>query len=312
MWGKKLKKIGGRTVSMNTFYIKCYGYGFFIFEDNCAPQCNKAMLFSLPYCFRLNRRSLHLWRKLMTVRRKKTPERGPSPEVQGGQTWIHFAVRSLYLSYNYKTSAFILCTAGVRRGRHRHDGGRLWKGKGSTALHDPRDANPARPAAVRLRHRWCSCRRNLSSRRWSLKYQRQGPFQKQLSRNPTGACTSTRETTDFSWLFRFLNVFFLARSDAVVEVVNADPVPEVKERSPEKIQKKEERPRSREKEKESRRERPHHRSRSHSRSRRRRSRSRSFFVTEKCWLLNEWLQFLCFYNHQVKSSNGLLLLLFLF
>uniref|UniRef100_A0A665TYT1 Serine/arginine repetitive matrix protein 1 n=1 Tax=Echeneis naucrates TaxID=173247 RepID=A0A665TYT1_ECHNA len=62
--------------------------------------------------------------------------------------------------------------------------------------------------------------------------------------------------------------------DAVVEVVKADSVTEVKEPSIEKIHKKEERPRSREREKDSRRERPHHRS--HSRSRRRRSRSRSY------------------------------------
>ncbi|XP_026189546.1 serine/arginine repetitive matrix protein 1 isoform X2 [Mastacembelus armatus] len=64
--------------------------------------------------------------------------------------------------------------------------------------------------------------------------------------------------------------------DTVVEVVKADSVTEVKEPSPEKTHKKEERPRSREKEKDSRRERPHHRSLSHSRSRRRRSRSRSY------------------------------------
>ncbi|TNN83134.1 Serine/arginine repetitive matrix protein 1 [Liparis tanakae] len=64
--------------------------------------------------------------------------------------------------------------------------------------------------------------------------------------------------------------------DTVVEVVNPAPVTEVKEASPEKTHKKEERPRSREREKDGRRERPHHRSRSHSRTRRRRSRSRSY------------------------------------
>lgn len=53
-----------------------------------------------------------------------------------------------------------------------------------------------------------------------------------------------------------------------------DSVTEVKETSPEKAPKKEERPRSREREKDSRRDRPRHRSRSHSRPRRRRSRSR--------------------------------------
>ncbi|KAK7904837.1 hypothetical protein WMY93_017444 [Mugilogobius chulae] len=65
-------------------------------------------------------------------------------------------------------------------------------------------------------------------------------------------------------------------SDATIEIVKADSVTDAKEPSPEKIQKKEERPKSREREKEGRRDRPHHRSRSHSRSRRRRSRSRSF------------------------------------
>lgn len=46
----------------------------------------------------------------MTARRRKTPERGPSHEVQGGQPEIHFDVRSVILLYNYKTSAFILCS----------------------------------------------------------------------------------------------------------------------------------------------------------------------------------------------------------
>ncbi|XP_010787171.1 serine/arginine repetitive matrix protein 1 isoform X2 [Notothenia coriiceps] len=64
--------------------------------------------------------------------------------------------------------------------------------------------------------------------------------------------------------------------DTVVEVVKPDPVTEVKESSPEKPLKKEERPKSRDREKDSRRDRPHHRSRSHSRNRRRRSRSRSY------------------------------------
>lgn len=56
------------------------------------------MSFFLLFSFRLNRRSLRRWRKLMTVRRKKTPERGPSPEVQGGQTEIHFDVWSVFIT----------------------------------------------------------------------------------------------------------------------------------------------------------------------------------------------------------------------
>lgn len=65
-------------------------------------------------------------------------------------------------------------------------------------------------------------------------------------------------------------------SEAVeVEVAKVEPVPEVKQPSPEKVApKKDERPKSREREKDSRRDRPRHRSRSHSRTRRRRSRSR--------------------------------------
>uniref|UniRef100_A0A8C5HWI7 Serine/arginine repetitive matrix protein 1 n=1 Tax=Gouania willdenowi TaxID=441366 RepID=A0A8C5HWI7_GOUWI len=64
--------------------------------------------------------------------------------------------------------------------------------------------------------------------------------------------------------------------DTVVEVVKPDSRTQAKEPSPEKPQKKVERPRSREREKDTRRDKPHHRSRSHSRSRRRRSRSRSY------------------------------------
>ncbi|CAG5866166.1 unnamed protein product [Menidia menidia] len=66
------------------------------------------------------------------------------------------------------------------------------------------------------------------------------------------------------------------RRETAEEAVKEESVVEVKEASPEKVHKKEERPRSREREKDARKDRAHHRSRSHSRSRRRRSRSRSY------------------------------------
>lgn len=76
------------------------------------------------------------------------------------------------------------------------------------------------------------------------------------------------------WFSCVICALSLACSETLVEAVKADSVTQVKEQSPEKSHKKEERPKSREREKDSRRDRPRHRSRSHSRSRRRRSRSR--------------------------------------
>lgn len=81
-----------------------------------------------------------------------------------------------------------------------------------------------------------------------------------------------------------------------MEVVKADSVIEVKEPSPEKIQKKEDRPRSREREKDSRKERPHHRSRSHSRTRRRRSRSRWFMT----FIINSYYVFWFFMANDLE------------
>lgn len=65
--------------------------------------------FFSPLCFRLNRRSLRRWRRLMTVRRKKTPERGPSREVQGGPTKTYFDVSSLSVYYTTIKPLFTFC-----------------------------------------------------------------------------------------------------------------------------------------------------------------------------------------------------------
>lgn len=146
------RQVGKMLISQKTLW--CYTWLWrnnVPFVEMCAELIN---IFAYPV--RLNRRSSLHWKRLMKTRRKKTRERGPSPEAPEGQKkTLKYGTFLKLFSKSTIDPLFLLCP-GERQDHHPHGEGRQRSGKENAACHTLPGVNSVQLQLVH-HHHWCSC-----------------------------------------------------------------------------------------------------------------------------------------------------------